>query len=64
MIAHKIICNGCGLVGDESNGPHRRPIREMRKMLTTVQGWKTAIILEGTGGWDYCPKCIKRGKDK
>jgi hypothetical protein len=64
MITHKIVCNGCGRVGDESKGPHRRPPREMRQMLTELRGWKTAIIQDGTGGWDYCFTCVKEGKHK
>lgn len=63
MIVHQIVCDECGKIGDESRGPHRRPPHSIRQYLKTKHGWKIEVILDGTGGHDFCPDCVKRGKD-
>lgn len=64
MIVHQIVCDECGKVGDESRGPHRRIARDMRDWLSGKCGWRINVMLDGSAGHDFCPDCVKRGKDK
>jgi hypothetical protein len=55
MLCRSIVCDGCGVVGDESRGGKAAPSHILRYRLRS-RGW----VLRQPGTPDICPACQKK----